>query len=156
MGSISSIVSRITAYGISGNYLISGSEEGVVRVWDARTHNILRMFKHAKGPVNNILVVRQHFSEKYIEDLKQVWSSLHYTVHTHTPVLVKEKTIPMKSVMQQPTTGSSNACRLLSLSISLPLKRKYVIPASISSTRNSQARRINEKFKRSTKHACIN
>ncbi|XP_070682840.1 protein ROOT INITIATION DEFECTIVE 3-like isoform X2 [Malus domestica] len=55
MGSISSIVSRITAvtclaYGISGNYLISGSEDGVVRVWDARTHNLLRMFKHAKGP----------------------------------------------------------------------------------------------------------
>ncbi|XP_050159619.1 protein ROOT INITIATION DEFECTIVE 3-like [Malus sylvestris] len=51
------------AYGISGNYLISRSEDGVVRVWDARTRNILRVFKHAKGPVNNILVVRQHFSK---------------------------------------------------------------------------------------------
>ncbi|XP_009359755.1 LOW QUALITY PROTEIN: protein ROOT INITIATION DEFECTIVE 3 [Pyrus x bretschneideri] len=51
------------AYGITGNYLLSGSEDGVVRVWDARTHNIVRVFKHAKGPVNNILVVRQHFSQ---------------------------------------------------------------------------------------------
>ncbi|KAM1022204.1 hypothetical protein FF1_043117 [Malus domestica] len=48
-----------------------------------------------------------------------------------------EKTTPMKSVMQQPTTGSSNACSFVSLSISLPLKRKCVSPASISSTCNS-------------------
>ncbi|CAN6682165.1 unnamed protein product [Malus baccata var. baccata] len=51
------------AYGITGNYLLSGSEDGVIRVWDARTLNIVRVFKHAKGPVNNILVVRQHFSQ---------------------------------------------------------------------------------------------
>lgn len=50
------------AYGISGNYLISGSEDGVVRVWDAKTLNIVRVLKHAKGPVNNILVVRQQVS----------------------------------------------------------------------------------------------
>ncbi|KAM1663831.1 hypothetical protein ACFXTN_039447 [Malus domestica] len=42
------------AYGISGNYLISGSEDGMVRVWDARTHNILRVFKHANGYLNAI------------------------------------------------------------------------------------------------------
>lgn len=37
------------AHGISGNYLISGSEDGVVRVWDAKTLNIVRVLKHAKG-----------------------------------------------------------------------------------------------------------
>lgn len=37
------------AYGTTGNFLISGSEDGMVRVWDARTHNIVRVFKHAKG-----------------------------------------------------------------------------------------------------------
>ncbi|RXH91654.1 hypothetical protein DVH24_020677 [Malus domestica] len=42
------------AYGISGNDLISRLEDGVVRVWDARTHNILRVFKHAKGYLNSI------------------------------------------------------------------------------------------------------
>ncbi|RXH72785.1 hypothetical protein DVH24_012469 [Malus domestica] len=59
------IVAPVTclAYGITGNYLLSGSEDGVIRVWDARTLNIVRVFKHAKGPVNNILVVRQHFSQ---------------------------------------------------------------------------------------------
>ncbi|KAI4297535.1 hypothetical protein L6164_037421 [Bauhinia variegata] len=47
------------AYAPSGNLLISGSEDGTIRVWNAKTHNIVRMFKHGKGPVNNILVVRQ-------------------------------------------------------------------------------------------------
>ena len=37
------------AYGMSENLLISGSEDGMVRVWNARTRNIVRMFKHAKG-----------------------------------------------------------------------------------------------------------
>ncbi|KAK7394358.1 hypothetical protein VNO78_14882 [Psophocarpus tetragonolobus] len=47
------------AYGMRENLLISGSEDGMVRVWNAKTRNIVRMFKHAKGPVNNILVVRR-------------------------------------------------------------------------------------------------
>ncbi|KAL0017412.1 hypothetical protein SO802_004481 [Lithocarpus litseifolius] len=46
------------AYCARGNLLLSGSDDGMVRVWDAKTHNIVRVFKHAKGPVNNILVVR--------------------------------------------------------------------------------------------------
>ncbi|RXH91695.1 hypothetical protein DVH24_020718, partial [Malus domestica] len=41
-GSFSSPSLKCLAYGISGNYLISRSKDGVVRVWDARTHNILR------------------------------------------------------------------------------------------------------------------
>ncbi|KAF7816232.1 protein ROOT INITIATION DEFECTIVE 3 [Senna tora] len=61
IGSFSNQSKAVTclAYGMTENLLISGSEDGMVRVWNARTHNIVRMFKHAKGPVNNILVVRQ-------------------------------------------------------------------------------------------------
>lgn len=39
------------AYSMSGNLLISGSEDGMVRVWDARTRTNVRVFKHAKGIV---------------------------------------------------------------------------------------------------------
>lgn len=35
----------------TGDLLLSGSEDGMVRVWDPRTHNIVRMFRHAKGCV---------------------------------------------------------------------------------------------------------
>ncbi|XP_058756704.1 protein ROOT INITIATION DEFECTIVE 3-like [Vicia villosa] len=46
------------AYSAGDNCLISGSEDGIVRVWNASTHNIIRVFKHAKGPITNIIVVR--------------------------------------------------------------------------------------------------
>ncbi|EXB71793.1 WD repeat-containing protein 18 [Morus notabilis] len=46
-------------YGTTGNVLISGSEDGMIRVWDARTYNIIRVLRHAKGPVNNIILVRE-------------------------------------------------------------------------------------------------
>ncbi|KAK8484905.1 hypothetical protein V6N12_019322 [Hibiscus sabdariffa] len=46
------------AYSAERNLLLSGSEDGMIRVWDVKTKNILRMFRHSKGPVNNILVVR--------------------------------------------------------------------------------------------------
>ena len=42
------------AYGTSEDLLIFGSEDGMVRVWNVRTHNIVRMFKHAKGIVQTI------------------------------------------------------------------------------------------------------
>lgn len=44
-------------YSISGNCLISGSEDGVIRVWDAKSHNIVRVFKHAKGNLNAMLII---------------------------------------------------------------------------------------------------
>ncbi|KAJ1435393.1 WD40/YVTN repeat-like-containing domain superfamily [Sesbania bispinosa] len=67
IGSFSNHSKAVTclAYGIGENLLISGSEDGMVRVWNARTRNIVRMFKHAKGPVNNILVVRQEIDLSY-------------------------------------------------------------------------------------------
>ncbi|GAB2285246.1 hypothetical protein Dimus_019698 [Dionaea muscipula] len=40
-----------------GSTLVSGSEDGLIRIWDTKSHNIIRMLRHAKGPVNNILVV---------------------------------------------------------------------------------------------------
>ncbi|KAL0438735.1 UNVERIFIED_CONTAM: protein ROOT INITIATION defective [Sesamum latifolium] len=46
-----------------GFLLVSGSEDGMIRVWDTRTRNIIRVFRHTKGPVNNVLVIRQ---PKYI------------------------------------------------------------------------------------------
>ncbi|RVW40531.1 Protein ROOT initiation defective 3 [Vitis vinifera] len=47
------------AFATDGILLVSGSEDGMVRVWDTKTRNIFRIFKHAKGPVSNILVVRR-------------------------------------------------------------------------------------------------
>lgn len=47
------------AFALDGYQLVAGSEDGVVRVWDTKTHNIIRVLKHSKGPVNNILVIRQ-------------------------------------------------------------------------------------------------
>nr|KAJ0191899.1 hypothetical protein LSAT_V11C800453670 [Lactuca sativa] len=44
---------------LDGYQLVVGSEVGMVRVWDTKTCNIIRVFKHAKGPVNNIVVMRQ-------------------------------------------------------------------------------------------------
>ncbi|GKV10243.1 hypothetical protein SLEP1_g21636 [Rubroshorea leprosula] len=50
------------AYSKEGNSLLSGSEDGMVKVWDLKTQNIIRMFRHAKGPVNNILIVKPQSS----------------------------------------------------------------------------------------------
>ncbi|CAH1454402.1 unnamed protein product [Lactuca virosa] len=46
-------------FALDGFQLVVGSEDGMVRVWDTKTRNIIRVFKHAKGPVNNIVVMRQ-------------------------------------------------------------------------------------------------
>ncbi|OIW05430.1 hypothetical protein TanjilG_23256 [Lupinus angustifolius] len=61
LGSFSNQSKAVTclAYGTTGDLLISGAEDGIVRVWDLRTRNIVRVFKHAKGPINNIIVVRR-------------------------------------------------------------------------------------------------
>ncbi|KAM7521004.1 hypothetical protein LguiB_019966 [Lonicera macranthoides] len=50
------------AFSLDGLQLVAGSEDGMVRIWDTKTHNIIRVFKHAKGPINNILVIRQPLS----------------------------------------------------------------------------------------------
>ncbi|XWS14714.1 hypothetical protein CRYUN_Cryun35bG0032400 [Craigia yunnanensis] len=66
IGSLSDHSKPVTclAYSSEGNLLLSGSEDGMVRVWDVKTQNIIRMFRHAKGPVNNILIVRRPESKE--------------------------------------------------------------------------------------------
>ncbi|KAJ9674385.1 hypothetical protein PVL29_023753 [Vitis rotundifolia] len=61
IGSLSDHSKAVTclAFAMDGILLVSGSEDGMVRVWDTKTRNIFRIFKHAKGPVSNILVVRR-------------------------------------------------------------------------------------------------
>ncbi|CAN1273925.1 Protein ROOT INITIATION DEFECTIVE 3 [Linum perenne] len=44
---------------VIGNCLLAGSENGLIRVWNPKNNNVIRIFKHAKGPVNNILVIRR-------------------------------------------------------------------------------------------------
>ncbi|KAF8104869.1 hypothetical protein N665_0166s0053 [Sinapis alba] len=63
LGSASGPSKAITclAYCADGNLLISGSEDGVICVWDPRSRQPVRTFTfgHGKGPVNNIQVVRK-------------------------------------------------------------------------------------------------
>ncbi|GFP91721.1 protein root initiation defective 3 [Phtheirospermum japonicum] len=61
IGSLSEHSKAVTCLASSadGSLLVSGSEDGMVRVWDTRTRNITRIFRHAKGPVSNVLVIRQ-------------------------------------------------------------------------------------------------
>lgn len=47
------------AFAVNGHHLVSGSEDGMIRVWDTRSRNIIRILKHAKGPVNNLLIIRR-------------------------------------------------------------------------------------------------
>ncbi|XP_065847925.1 protein ROOT INITIATION DEFECTIVE 3 [Euphorbia lathyris] len=61
VGSLSSQSKPVTClvYNTKRNFLLAGSEDGMIRVWDLRSRTIVRTFKHAKGPVNNIQIVRR-------------------------------------------------------------------------------------------------
>ncbi|XP_042056724.1 protein ROOT INITIATION DEFECTIVE 3-like [Salvia splendens] len=61
LGSLAEHSKAVTCLASSadGFLLVSGSEDGMIRVWDTRTRNIIRVFRHAKGPVNNVMVTRQ-------------------------------------------------------------------------------------------------
>ncbi|XP_050364698.1 protein ROOT INITIATION DEFECTIVE 3 [Argentina anserina] len=94
------------AWGLSGNYLISGSEDGVVRVWDAKTANIVRVLRHSKGPVNNILVIRQQVSQMNPSSQASSWrhgSSL-------PPPLEKRAYEADKDAGFKAVIGLNNAC----------------------------------------------
>uniref|UniRef100_A0A2C9U0D4 Uncharacterized protein n=1 Tax=Manihot esculenta TaxID=3983 RepID=A0A2C9U0D4_MANES len=58
VGSLSSHSKPVTCleYSANGNLLLAGSEDGMIRVWDPKSHNIVRTFKHAKGFVQKTLV----------------------------------------------------------------------------------------------------
>lgn len=65
------------AYSAEGNLLFSGSEDGMIRVWDVKTQNITRMFRHSKGPVNNIVIVRLPYPLGRAESKSQPSSRKH-------------------------------------------------------------------------------
>ncbi|XP_051124638.1 protein ROOT INITIATION DEFECTIVE 3 [Andrographis paniculata] len=62
LGSLSEHSKAITCLSSSadGFLLVSGSEDGMVRVWDTRKRTIVRVLQHTKGPLNNVLVIKQH------------------------------------------------------------------------------------------------
>ncbi|XP_010503568.1 PREDICTED: protein ROOT INITIATION DEFECTIVE 3-like [Camelina sativa] len=61
LGSVSEQSKAVTclAYCADGNLLISGSESGMVCVWDPKSRRPVRTFNLGKNPVNNIQVVRK-------------------------------------------------------------------------------------------------
>ncbi|XP_057845764.2 protein ROOT INITIATION DEFECTIVE 3, partial [Cryptomeria japonica] len=45
------------AFSMDGVLLVSGSEDCTVRVWDTVSCQVLRIFKHTKGPINTLIMV---------------------------------------------------------------------------------------------------
>lgn len=64
IGSFSEHSKAVTclAMSVDGSLLVSGAEDGMVRIWNTKSRNIIRVLRHAKGPVNNVLVIRQPLS----------------------------------------------------------------------------------------------
>ncbi|EPS65018.1 hypothetical protein M569_09761, partial [Genlisea aurea] len=60
-GAFSDHGKAITSLALSadGNLLVSGSEDGMVRIWDFQKRTTIRVLRHSKGPVNNVKVIRQ-------------------------------------------------------------------------------------------------
>lgn len=44
---------------MDGISLVSGSDDGSVRVWDTKTCQVVHVFKQVKSPINNVLVLKQ-------------------------------------------------------------------------------------------------
>ncbi|CAI0558692.1 unnamed protein product [Linum tenue] len=61
IGSFPSQSNAVTSLAYSGsrNKLLAGLDDGFIRVWDPKTRNFVCTFKQAKGPVNNILVMKR-------------------------------------------------------------------------------------------------
>ncbi|CAN8254851.1 unnamed protein product [Cochlearia groenlandica] len=61
LGSVSEECKAVTclSYCTDGNLLISGSEDGVICIWNPKSRRPVRTFSHGKGPVNNVQVVRK-------------------------------------------------------------------------------------------------
>ncbi|KAF8377549.1 hypothetical protein HHK36_030931 [Tetracentron sinense] len=65
------------AFSMDGILLVSGSDDGIIRVWDTKSHNIVRIFRHAKGPVNNVLVVRRYLNSRTLVNAQGSLSRRH-------------------------------------------------------------------------------
>ncbi|CAN6469318.1 unnamed protein product [Victoria cruziana] len=61
IGVLSDHSEAVTSLGLSadGVTLVSGSKDKTVRVWNTITRLVLRILKHDRGPISNILVVKQ-------------------------------------------------------------------------------------------------
>lgn len=61
MGHLSDHSKGITclAFSTDGVTLVSGSEDGTVRVWNTKSAQMARLLKHSKAPVSNVLIVRR-------------------------------------------------------------------------------------------------
>ncbi|KAK1267987.1 hypothetical protein QJS04_geneDACA013874 [Acorus gramineus] len=61
IGSLSDHSKAITCleFSMDGVTLVSGSEDGTVRVWDIQSHHVTRILKLGKGPINNVLIIRE-------------------------------------------------------------------------------------------------
>ncbi|CAM0880572.1 unnamed protein product [Alopecurus aequalis] len=56
-----------------GLLLVSGSEDGNVRVWDTRSQQVTRKFKHSQGPVTNVLIVTpKRVNLPHLQSLRKV------------------------------------------------------------------------------------
>ncbi|KAK8469791.1 hypothetical protein PHAVU_005G174300, partial [Phaseolus vulgaris] len=127
IGSFSNHSKTVTclAYGMSENLLISGSEDGMVRVWNARTRNIVRMFKHAKGPVNNILVVRRENSTNHISSNVQT-SSRKQGANVPPPLEKYANSIDEDSDMSTMVSLGGGSSSVVPLYISSSLISNYI------------------------------
>ncbi|CAH9111160.1 unnamed protein product [Cuscuta epithymum] len=79
---------------MDGFKLLAGSDDGMIRVWDTRNHNITRIFRHGKGPINNILVIRP---PPYLTSQKSTMSHSSSTKRTGFPVPPPLEKFPISS-----------------------------------------------------------
>ncbi|KAJ4834660.1 hypothetical protein Tsubulata_034486 [Turnera subulata] len=107
IGSLSSHSKAVTSltYSKSANLLLAGSEDGMIRVWDPKTHNIVRMLKHSKGPVNNICIVARPLNPNprvTLQASKKQGSSLPPPLHRYADQIDRPESMNSMISLQPP------------------------------------------------------